>query len=127
MPLDFETSAANKGSEMSLKQAEDFVALVKQRIGRYPMLYGGAWLRDQVGTSKNEVLAQCPLWYRRYAKAPIGLPTQIWPTYTLWQYTDGQVSYGAGAPIVVDGLGCDTSYFQGSADDLRAKWPFTHR
>ena len=119
--LDFEH---NKGKEMSLKQAEQFVQLVKGELGRFPMLYGGAWMREQIGKNKNEILSQCPLWYRRYASSPKELPTQVWPTYTLWQYTDGEIG---GNPKTVNGITCDRSFFQGTEDDLKNAWPFTKR
>lgn len=119
--LDFEH---NKGKEMTLVQAEQFISTIYQQKGRYPMLYGGAWLREQVGKRPNELLAKCPLWYRRYASRPRELPTQIWPTYTLWQYTDGEVG---GEPRSVGGLACDRSFFQGSVEELKKAWPFTRR
>ncbi len=119
--LDFEH---NDGKEMSLKQAEEFVTLVKNELGRFPMLYGGAWMREQIGKNKNEILSNCPLWYRRYASTPKALPTQVWPTYTLWQYTDGKVG---GSPISVNGVACDRNFFQGTEAELKAKWPFTKR
>lgn len=121
MCLDFEH---NDGKEMTLKQAEEFVTLAKSEAGRFPMLYGGAWMREQIGKNKNDILAQCPLWYRRYAPTPKALPTQVWPTYTLWQYTDGKVG---GAPISVNGIAIDRNYFQGTESELKAQWPFTKR
>jgi lysozyme len=119
--LDFEH---NNGNEMSLEQAEKFVTLIKKELGRFPMLYGGAWLREQVKANTNAILAQCPLWYRRYASTPKELPTQIWPTYTLWQYTDGKE--GA-SPKSVNGIACDRNFFQGTESELKAAWPFTRR
>lgn len=121
MCLDFEH---NGGKEMSLKQAEEFVTLIKQECGRYPLLYGGAWMREQVGKNENEILAKCPLWYRRYASIPKELPEQIWPTFTLWQYTDGTQG---GYPRTVNGITCDRNFFQGTESELKAKWPFTKR
>lgn len=119
--LDFEH---NKGNEMSLKQAEVFINEILKQTGRYPLLYGGAWMREQVGRKHNETLSKCPLWYRRYASIPKELPTQIWPSYTLWQYTDGTQG---GEPHSVNGVTCDRSRFNGTVDDLRRVWPFTRR
>ena len=117
--LDFEH---NDGKEMSLEQAEQFVLLVNKRLGRFPMLYGGAWLREQLRVRPSAVLGNCPLWYRRYAPQPKALPTHVWRTYTLWQYTDGAQG---GLPHAVNGIACDRSYFNGSEADLKARWPFT--
>lgn len=117
--LDFEH---NKGKEMSLAQAEAFVELINERLGRYPMLYGGAWLREQLRARASRVLAKCPLWYRRYASRPKELPTQVWATYTLWQYTDGKQG---GEPHSVNDIACDRSFYHGTEAELRAAWPFT--
>lgn len=119
--LDFEH---NKGNEMSLEQAEIFINEIFARVGRYPMLYGGAWLREQVRTKPNEILSKCPLWYRRYASTPRELPTKIWDDYTLWQYTDG---VSGAEPRSVNGVTCDRNRFKGSVDDLKKAWPFTRR
>lgn len=66
------------------------------------------------------VLSRCPLWYARYAPAPIGIPT-IWPRWTLWQYTDGKAGP---EPHEVPGLGpLDRDTFNGTETELRARWP----
>lgn len=119
--LDFEH---NKGQEMSLEQAHEFIGTIHEKVGRYPVLYGGAWLREQVGEREDPIFAKCPLWYRRYAPLPKAIPKQIWPTYTLWQYTDGNADYG-GPPRSVNGLTCDRNLFDGSLDELQRRWPFT--
>ena len=59
--------------------------------GRWPVVYGGHLLREEIGHNPDPILSNCPLWYVRYADSPIGIPTQVWATYTLWQYTDGDV------------------------------------
>ncbi|QDZ08106.1 glycoside hydrolase [Sphingomonas panacisoli] len=121
MCLDFED---HHGHEMSKADAHTFIEGVREATRRYPMLYGGHWLRMQTGTKPDAIFAQCPLWYRRYAPRPIGIPTQIWDNYTLWQYTDG-ANYG-GPQNKVNGISCDRNLFRGTEAELRAAWPFTH-
>ena len=80
-------------------------------------------LREALGTRPDQILANCPLWYSRYRDSPIGIPSQVWPSYTLWQYTDGN---DGPDPKTVDGIGrCDRNIFKGSVDDLKKEWPFT--
>jgi Lyzozyme M1 (1,4-beta-N-acetylmuramidase) len=121
--LDWEPS---DGPDMTLDQARHFVQMIKDETGRVPVVYGGHLLRESIGHRPDAVLSNCPLWYSRYASAPIGIPTQVWPTYTLWQYTDGDVGSqphdtpGAGG-------GTDRNIFQGTLQQLRSQWPFTRR
>jgi lysozyme len=120
--LDWEPS---DGPDMTLDQARHFVQMIKDETGRWPVVYGGSLLRESIGHQPDSVLSNCPLWYVRYADAPIGIPTQVWPTYTLWQYTDGnsgpQPRTTPGAP------GSDRNLYQGTTAQLRAEWPLTKR
>ncbi|MFC3694843.1 glycoside hydrolase family 25 protein [Chenggangzhangella methanolivorans] len=117
--LDWEESTA--GADMSLAQAEEFVALVEARIGRPPVVYGGRHLRETLAGVEASPLARCRLWYARFSDAPRGVPA-LWARWTLWQHTDG----ASGAePREVDGIGpCDRDAFDGTEDELRARWPF---
>ncbi len=120
--LDWEPSST--GADMSATQAREFVTLVKEKTGRWPVIYGGHHLRESVGSAPDAVLGNCPLWYVRFAKTPIGIPVAIWPTYTLWQYTDGDE--GELEPKKTDGAeGADRNMFKGTATELAARWPFT--
>ena len=121
--LDFEPSSS--GPNMTLEQAHQFVQLVQNELGRFPVVYGGRLLRDTLGLQRDDLLSKCPLWYARYSgtDTPIGIPPQIWPTFTLWQYTDGN---RGSVPHSVDGIGrCDRNRFSGTEDDLRNAWPLT--
>jgi len=121
--LDFE--ASHTGPNMTLDQALRFVQMIKNETGRFPLIYGGSMLREAVSTASNPILANCPLWYSRYRNSPIGIPKQVWPDFTLWQYTDGN---DGPDPKIVDGIGrCDRSIFNGSLEDLKAQWPLTRR
>jgi lysozyme len=122
--LDWEPSSKAGDPDMSVEQARAFVTLIKEKTGRWPVIYGGHLLRESVGDQPDAVLANCPLWYVRYAPTPKAIPTAIWPTYTLWQYTDGKDGFLQ--PIVTDGAsGADRNTFQGTAEELAASWPFT--
>jgi lysozyme len=117
--LDFEPNP--NGLTMSLNQAHEFVGLLEHLTGRYPVLYGGYWLKENLNGKKDDLLSNCPLWLAQYgpkAVLPVG-----WTQYTLWQFTDGN---DGPLPHIVSGIGkCDRSQFDGSEDQLRQQWPFT--
>ena len=118
--LDFEPSSS--GTNMTYDQMVEFVGLVKKEIGRYPAIYGGRLLRDALTNVSTSVLSNCPLWYSRYNSAPTGVPA-IWNTWTLWQYTDGNVGPD---PKSVPSYGrCDRNVYNGTKADLLSKWPFS--
>jgi lysozyme len=118
MCLDYEPSSS--GTNMSYGQMVEFVELIHRETGRYPMIYGGHLLREAVREIATSVLSQCPLWYARYASAPFGVPT-LWPSWTLWQYTDGNIGP---APHSVPGIGnCDRDVYNGTREELLQKWP----
>jgi lysozyme len=120
--LDWEPS---DGPDMTLDQARHFVQMVKDETGRWPVIYGGHLLRESIGHSPDSILSNCPLWYARYASSPIGIPTQVWTTYALWQYTDGDIGP---EPHETPGTsGADRNIFQGTTQQLKESWPFTRR
>jgi lysozyme len=121
--LDWESST--EGPDMTLDQACRFVEMIKSELGRWPVVYGGRLLRETIGAKRQDILSNCPLWYSRYRSAPIGIPTATWPTYTLWQFTDGN---NGPIPHTVKGIGrCDRNRFAGTIDELRLQWPFSRR
>jgi len=111
--LDFEPDP--HGASMTLSQARDFAGIFRQRTGRYPVLYGGYWLKQQLGTHADALLAQCPLWLAQYGPAAVLPPG--WTAYTLWQFTDR----AQGIPGVRK---VDRDRFTGSDAVLRRRWPF---
>lgn len=112
--LDFEQNT--QGDSMTLAQADDFVTAVQQQSGRWPVLYTGS---SYFGTKKDALLAKCPLWLAQYGSKTV-VPAN-WPSWTLWQYTDGISGPG---PHTVDGVGkCDRDQFYGTLEQLMAFWP----
>jgi lysozyme len=103
---------------MTLEEARAFVTHVHRVTGRWPGLYSGHYIKGLLGTASDSVLANCWLWLAQYGPTPV-VPVN-WPTWTLWQYTDG----GLGPePHVVPGIGrCDRDKFNGSLSGLRKLW-----
>lgn len=116
MVLDLEPNPG--GASMTLEQAQAFVMQVYEQTGRWPGLYSGAAIKQLLGRRKDPILANCWLWLAQYGPKAIVPPN--WPTWTLWQYTDGTIG---GDPKSVCGIGpCDRSRFNGSEANLRTLW-----
>lgn len=114
--LDFEPNT--QGATMSLDDARAFVSEVNAKMGRYPGLYSGSLIKQQLGNNNDPILAQCFFWLAQYG--PNAAVPPNWPTWTLWQYTDGNVGP---QPHTVPGIGnCDRDKFNGDLDDLRKLW-----
>lgn len=114
--LDFEQNPG--GSSMSLDDARAFVTQVNQTANRFPGFYSGSYIKQLLGNNKDPVLAQCWLWLPQYGPTPV-VPAN-WPTWTMWQYTDG---VSGPQPHSVPGIGnCDRDKFNGTEDQLRALW-----
>jgi len=126
LALDFERNTKADGSpgvNMTLTQARDFIQYVAAKTGRYPMIYGGDFLMESLGSHMDPALAQCPLWLAAYLTGG-KLPTwneATWASWTLWQYTgDGQ----GDEPHTVDGIKkpVERDYYIGTEDQLKESW-----
>ena len=114
--LDFEQNPG--GASMGLADARAFVTEVQQATGRFPGFYSGSYIKQLLGSGKDPVLAQCWLWLPEYGPTPV-VPAN-WPTWTMWQYTDGNLGP---QPHAVNGIGnCDRDQFNGTEDQLRMLW-----
>ena len=114
--LDFEENTA--GASMTLEGARAFVNRVNEQVGRFPGLYGGSFLKHLLGQNLDPVLAGCWFWLAQYNDTPI-VPKN-WPSWTMWQYTDGK---NGPAPHEVQGVGpCDRDQFNGNLQELQALW-----
>lgn len=113
---------------MTLANVRDSVQLIHERLGRFPLIYGGSLLREQIGNREDPVLKNCPLWYARYRSSPVGVPQNTWPTYTLWQYTAAEIPFpgtNPPGPLEAGGQRVDRNLYQGTDEDLIAKWPLS--
>jgi hypothetical protein len=126
-------------SFMQLPDAERFVAYVRQQTGRYPLMYVTRKVRDAIldQFGEDSEFAKTPLWlagYRKDNSLRQFFPTQLWRTYTLWQFMseincpskDG-LTCPFPQPIPGTDFNMDINVFWGTVDELRAKWPFTFK
>lgn len=122
--LDYEPSSS--GANMSYDQMVEFVELIHTELGRYPVIYGGSLLRESLQNVDQSILSNCPLWYARYNANPIGVP-KIWTSWTLWQYTDGNLPASLPNNLKsIPGFGnCDRDTYNGTQEQLLQSWPFS--
>jgi len=114
--LDFEQNTG--GTSMSLDQARTFVSRIQAQTGRWPGFYSGSYVKQLLGDQKDPVLSQCWFWLAEYGDTAV-VPSN-WPSWTLWQYTDG---VNGPEPHTADGVGpCDRDQYNGDADSLRTFW-----
>ena len=117
--LDFESNPA--GPSMDLEEARSFVTHINDKTGRFPGFYSGHDIKAVLGSSKDPILSQCWFWLAQYGPTPVVPPN--WPTWTMWQYTDGA---NGPQPHSVAGVGaCDRDKFNGTAAQLKKLWAGT--
>ena len=112
--LDYET---NSGDQMTLAQAEQFVTMFHQQNGFYPLIYGSSLLKSVSATSP---LASCKLWIAEYVSASQPALPSCYPSFALWQFTDGN----APTSLSTAGVTVDRDCFDGTEEQLIASWPF---
>ena len=116
LALDLEADTG--GTSMTLAQAEQFTTQVQQATGRWPGVYGGSYLKQLLSGTSSAVLASSWLWLSEYGSTA-NIPSN-WPTWTMWQYTDGT---NGPEPHSITGVGdCDRDSFNGSLAGLKKLW-----
>src|SRR5258706_16251412 len=116
---------------MTLDGAKQFLSRIRERSGRYPMIYGNNEVIRQISArfGKKDVFGHAALWYARFRPSVPDFPSGTWDTYTLWQFKS-EVNCKPGAtsscPYLVPGTktDMDVNVFKGSIEDLKARWPF---
>jgi lysozyme len=117
--LDFESNS--QGPSMSLEEARSFVTHIYQASGKWPGFYSGHYIKDLLGTTTDPVLSNCWFWLSQYGPTAVVPPN--WPTWTMWQYTDGAAGPD---PHSVPGAGmCDRDKFNGDVAGLARLWGAT--
>lgn len=118
--LDFEPYS---GDQMTLDQAQQFLQLVEQQLGRKAVLYSGSLIKQDLGSTVNAYFGSHRLWLADYSSTPSVQAS--WSTYWLWQYTDGSVDLTpnsiAGIPGDSNG-NLDCNSFAGTQQQLTAQW-----
>ena len=129
MALDIESLDADR--DMNLVNARRFIKHIREKTGRYPMLYANQAVVKEITLRfpHDEVFSRAPLWYARFKSQVTDFPTATWDMYTLWQFSS-EINCTAAHPETclyrVPGTktDMDVNVYRGSVADLRAKWPF---
>ena len=115
--LDFEDNGENT---MGIDQALDFVYAVENSLNRRyeAVLYSGNLIKEQ-SSLPFYFWRNHRLWLADYGETPTW--PSIWPTYWLWQFTDGT---NGPTPHTVDGINgtCDCNSYAGTAQRLASEW-----
>lgn len=130
LALDLE-GGLDEPETMTTANAARFVERVRAVTGRWPVLYAGASKTRERFRRDPEALMRlrhCPLWLAQYGEMPTpgGIP-DVWPDWTLWQYTNGKegphdrIAFPRKTPGFTREAQ-DRSAWRGTADELRAWW-----
>jgi GH25 family lysozyme M1 (1,4-beta-N-acetylmuramidase) len=127
--LDLES--VDEGKDMSLEEARVFITRIKEKTGRYPLVYANnevtKAIADQYGA--DDLFSKTRLWYARFKRNVTDFPSGTWKTYTVWQFSSEQNCSQANLTAclyTVPGTeyDMDVDVFNGTIEELRSKWPF---
>lgn len=116
-PVQGERVAIDHEAEATLDQLVQAVKYLRAtRPDLQITIYSGHTIREQLGNTKNDYLAQnTSLWIAHYTTAVSpSWPKATWPAWSLWQYTDKFAVAGISAPV-------DGNRWNGSKENL-ARW-----
>ena len=128
--LDLESTDAK---DMSLDEARVFIKRIKEKTGRYPLIYANNEVAKAISQQygADDVFAKTHLWYARFKRNVTDFPPGTWKTYTLWQFSSEQNCSPAkrsACLYTVPGTeyDMDIDVYNGSIEALRSRWPFDH-
>lgn len=116
--LDFEPNP--NGSSMSIRQARDWLDLVRDRTGQKALFYSGHYVKELLGTKKDELLGKHRLWLAQYGPK-LKLPT-TWNECWLWQYAADGIGPQPRKISGVDGTPDLNVFCKNDPDLLRKEW-----
>ena len=108
---------------MTLEQAREFLTLLTQRLGRKPVIYTGALIKDTLGNHADAFFGSHRLWLAEFNQEPT-LPAS-WEKYWLWQYSgDGKGRNPKSVPGIPgnEKHQLDCNHYAGTAEQLAAEW-----
>lgn len=111
--------------KVSLNQALEFIHRTQAKVGRYPLLYSGFLIKEQLDRPGLDLSfsAVVRLWLAQYGDNPTW--PACWKAPWLWQFTgDGQGPLPHAIPGVLlpGGQGIDINSFDGDATQLAKEW-----
>jgi lysozyme len=89
------------------------VAILQREVPTCPVaIYSGHLIKQDLGEAYDSLLASCSLWIAHYGVEEPAWPTDTWPTWDVWQYTDVEIVDGVSEP-------CDGDRFNGDERGVR--------
>ena len=127
--LDLESTDFDK--HMSVDEARIFINRIKEKTGRYPIVYANNLVTKAIGeeAAPDDVFAKTHLWYARFKRSVTDFPAGTWKTYTFWQFSSEMnctAADRASCLYTVPGTeyDMDVDVFNGTVDELINNWPF---
>jgi hypothetical protein len=129
LALDLESTDFEK--HMSFDEARVFINRIKEKTGRYPLVYANNLVVKAINDEKqaDNVFLRTPLWYARFKPVVTDFPKGIWTSYTLWQFSS-EINCArdnrAACLYTVPGTeyDMDVDVFNGTIEELKRGWPF---
>lgn len=124
---DVGSNCQSKYYKVTAKDIETFLKHIKQKTGRYPVLYANQRVVKSLSStqSKNEIFKQTPLWYARYKKKVSDFPKGIWSSYTFWQFSSEincKPRQKCLYRIPGTSKNLDLNVYNGTVEELREAW-----
>jgi lysozyme len=119
-----ELALDHEDPRVPLENAQQFMEAVHTAVGRYPLLYSGFLVKEQITRADYEFWSKVPLWLAQYSAHP-SWPEQVWKEPRFIQFTgDGQGPEPHWVPGVKlpGGKGLDINHWGGTDDELAAIW-----
>lgn len=125
MILDLEDASNSK--YMNLDEAVEFMAYVKEKTGKIPVVYANHTTTKQLNTKfpNSEILKASKFWYARFKSNVTDFPTGLWGGYFLWQFSSEINCTTTGSCLYnVPGTkyDMDVNVFDGSKEELTKSW-----
>lgn len=104
-----------------LAGAQLFCQLLHNKLGRWPKLYSGFLIKEQINHADEHFWKQIPLWLSHYNEKPVW--PHIWAKPWLWQYTgDGSGPRPHGVPGILPAFRLDMNSYDGTDAQLAQEW-----
>lgn len=127
--LDIES--LDPATDMSLDNAVIFTKRIKEKLGRYPLIYCNNTVAAEINRKygHDDTFSNSPLWYARFKARVTDFPAGTWKTYTLWQFSSELNCSSVEESLCLDRVpgtktDMDVNVFNGTVEDLKKKWPF---
>lgn len=111
----------HEDNDVPLSDARQFLELFQSKIGRWPLLYSGFLIKDQLQGGPDPFWSKIRLWLSHYSSRPTW--PAAWDQPTLWQYSGDGLGPGPhGVPGIEPATQLDMNSFDGTDEELAAMW-----